>query len=305
MIKVTYKGVDITNDVAINACWHDMYAAGRSDTLHARFIDSQKLWDKWKPQTGDEIKIDYGTVGTGLMYVTDAQPRNGLYTIMAQSAPGSAFAVQNKAWQKVRLLQLGAEIAARNGLSFVSYGVEDRLYGYILQTEADFSFLHKRCALEGCAFLVFDGALVMYSESYMEGTAAKETLRVTADGDYRFTDNRARLYGSCEVESGRFSGSFDAGNGSSRILRPGDVGNIGSNDEAARFAKNLLRQANKDGTAGFVRSKILPGYAAGSTVTLSNDHAPSWDGPVFLEHIRNDYAEGKSKIFFRRPLEGY
>lgn len=305
MIKVIYKGVDITKDVSINRCWHDMYAAGRSDTLLIRFIDSKKLWDKWQPLTGDEISIEYGSIGTGRMYVIDTAPKNGLFTITAQSAPLSAFELRNKAWQKVRLLQLGSEIAVRNGLSFKSYGVTDRLYSYILQSEPDFAFLHKRCRLEGCAFLVFDGALIMYSEPYMEGVEPSETLYVSADGDYEYIDSRSQLYGSCEIECGKYSGSFSAGNGVDRVLRASIDGNVGSNDDARRFAQNMLRAANKTGETGSVWSRILPGYAACSTLKLSNDRAPSWDGTVFIDHVRNDYAEGKSKIFFRRPLEGY
>lgn len=306
MINLTYKGVDITDDVSINRCVHDMYAAGRSDELRLRVNDVSNLWDAWAPAVGDEIKVDYGSVGTGTMFVTSATPMNGTYDIVARSAPASGYEAQHKAWQKVKLTQIGAEIAERHGLSFSSYGVTDMLYGYILQDgESDYHFLHRRAQLEGCAFLVYDKKLVLYSEPYMELQATAETLEVTADGDYKYTDRRAELYGSCVLESGLYSGSFDAGNGVARVYRPGNVGAVGNNGEAARFAKNLLRSVNKGCYVGFVRSRILPAYAAASTVDLSNARAPSWNGPVFLDHIRNDYGKGASKIFFRRPLEGY
>ena len=306
MIQLTYNGVDITDSVSINRCWHDMYASGQSDTLNLRLNDANVLWDKWAPATGDEIRVDYGSISTGTMFVSSVIPQNGIFDIFAQSAPASGFEKQSKAWQKVKLLQLGEEIAKRNGLSFVSYGVEDKLYSYIQQTnEGDFAFLSRRARLEGCSFLVYNKTLVLYSEAYMEAVPPLETLVVGIDGDYKYNDRRFTLYGSCVVESGMYSGEFVTDNNVGAKYRPSNIGSIGSNQEAARFAKNLLRYANKGCCSGFVRSKILPGYAAASTIMLSNERAPSWDGEVFIDHIRNDYGKGKSKIFFRRPLEGY
>ena len=128
---------------------------------------------------------------------------------------------------------------------------------------------------------------------------------VAIDGDYKYQDRRANLFGSCIVESGMYSGAFSVENGSSRMFTPEIMPVASSDEEAARFAKNLLRHANKGCYGGFVRSVILPGYAPASTVDLSNARAPSWDGRVFIEHIRNDYGRGESKVFFRKPLEGY
>ena len=306
MIQITYNGVDITEDVSINRCYHDMYAGGRSDTLHLRVNDTKHLWDAWGPEDGDEIRVDYGVISTGVMFVSKAVPQNGIYDILAQSAPKSGFDVQHKSWQKVRLLQLGEEIAKRNGLTFSSYGVTDRLYSYILQDGvADFAFLHYRAMLESCAFQVYDKRLVMYSEPYMESIAPTETLEVTIDGDYKYNGRRADLYGSCVVENGLYSGSFSVENGSARLYQPKTTGGAGSMDEAKRFAAGFLRSANKECYSGYVRSRILPGYAAASMLELVNARAPSWDGAVFLDHIRNDYGKGESKIFFRKPLEGY
>lgn len=305
MIQITYNGVDITESVSINRCYHDMYAAGRADTLSLRVNDARNIWDSWAPRIGDEIRIDYGTISTGAMFITSIIPQNGTLDLEAMSAPASGFEHQSKAWQKVHLSQIGAEIARRNGLSFASYGVEDRLYSYILQNESDFKFLHKRAQLEGCAFLVYDKKLVLYSEPFMEAQSPAESLDVGLDGDFKYTDNRSDLFGACRVESGIYSGEYSAGNGAVRVYKPTDVGEVGSSTDAARFAKNLLRAINKDCVRGFVRSRILPGYAAASTLELLNTRAPSWDGPVFITHVRNDYGKGSSKIFFRRPLEGY
>ena len=306
MIRITYNGVDITGSVSVNQCFHDMYAAGQSDTLHIRANDVENLWDSWGPAPGDEIRVDYDSISTGAMFLTSAKPRNGYFNIFAQSAPPSGFVKQHKAWSRVRLLQIGAEIAERNGLKFISYGVEDHLYPYILQDNVgDFPFLHKRAQLEGCAFLIYDKRLILYSEGYMEAVEPAETLQLSADSDYECNDARVDLYGSCIVASGQYTGTFAVENGSSRSCRPEVLGGVSNAEEAERFACGLLRAANKLCRRGYVRLPILPGYSAASVLSLSNYRAPSWDGPVFLDHVRNDYVKGKSKIFFRKPLEGY
>lgn len=305
MIQLFYNGVNITDSVSVNRCYHDMYAGGHSDTLHLRVNDPENIWDTWAPAANDEIRIDYGDISTGTMFVSDIVPSNGFYEISAQSAPRSAFDRQNKAWQKVRLLQIGEEIAKRNGLTFNSYGVEDRLYSYLSQADGDLRFLNHLARLEGCAILVYDRNLVMYSEQEMEANQPSESIVLTADTDYKYTDRSAGLYGTCVVQSGMYSGEFSLNNGASRILMPDVMPVAGSDDEAARFAKNILREANKDCYVGYLYSSIMPGYAPASMLKLTNERAPSWNGNVFITHIRNDYRNDKSKIFFRKPLEGY
>lgn len=306
MIQISYNGFDITSSVSIRRCYHDMYASGRSDMLHLHLNDASALWDAWSPKNGDEIRVDYGPISTGAMFVASIVHKNGAFEIVAQSAPASGFVPQDKAWQQVRLMQIVREIAGRNGMEYASYGVSDHLYPYVVQAgESDFAFLRRIALLECCAVLVFDKRLVIYSEPYMEAVAPSETLNVSIAGDYKYKDRSSDLYGSCVIESGIYFGEFSASNGSVRVYKPKNVGSIGSDGDAERFAKGLLRSVNKGCYSGFIRAPILPGYAPASTVTLSNSRSTSWDGTVFIDHVRNDYGRGASKIFFRRPLEGY
>ena len=49
----------------------------------------------------------------------------------------------------------------------------------------------------------------------------------------------------------------------------------------------------------------MPQYAPGIMVNIINRQAPSWSGNYFIYKIRHDYGKRRTKIFFRRRLEGY
>lgn len=306
MIEVKYKGKDITDSVDIINCYHDMYAEGQTDTLHIVFDDSEHAWDRWGVKTDDEIELEYGAIKTGAMHVYTASPSNGLFGIVATSAPASFKDKKSKAWQKAKFKTIGQEIAKNHNLDFESYGVENLTYNYIMQkNESDFAFLNRLCILEGCAFLVYDNKLVMYSEPYMEGKTASETLSIGEDGDYEYSDKSGWQYGSCKIEQGTYTGEFKTSNGSKKTYIPKLDFTVNSKIDADRYAKNMLRYVNKNAYSGFIYESILTGYAPASMAKIENERAPSWDGDIFITHVRNDYKTGQSKIFFRRPLDGY
>ena len=78
-----------------------------------------------------------------------------------------------------------------------------------------------------------------------------------------------------------------------------------SNAEAARFAKGLLRNANKYGHTGQFSKALLTGYAAASLLQLKTEKASAWNGPVFVYKVRHDFVGNKSTLYFRDLLEGY
>ena len=268
-MNLYYNGVDIYGDVSVNYCVHEMFAEKQADTLVIRFNDTKGTWSKWQPAEGDTVQFKEGASDTGKMFVHSMKPENGLFTIRAMSMPKSGKTKKSKSWEGVRFLQLANEFAGNHGLTFQNYGCTDQVYPYIKQdNETDFALFHRLCALEGCQMLIFDGKLLAYNEQYIEG-------QTPADSS------------------------------TSSVLRPAVPIQVTSNAEAARFAKGLLRNANKFARSGYFSKSLMTGYAAASILTLSTPRATMWDGTVFVYKVRHDFVGNKSTIYFRHILEGY
>ena len=301
ILKVFYNGVNITEDISINSCIHDMFACSTADTLTLKFNDINKVWDSWKPKNEDIISITCGVAKSGAMYIDSIIPENGLMTLRASSIPPTAKTVNNKAWENVRLLQLAKEIANRHGLGFESYGVEDRLYSYVRQdNQPDFIFLQKRCELESLAFLVYDKKLILYSEEYLESQKPVKTITIEADKDFTYTDNAQKGYGKITVKNGNLTGAYKSSNGLSKVKEIIIQTYMSGQDEANRFAQGILRQENKNLATGIFKDAIMREFSAGSIMEIKTTGASTWNGKAFISHIRQDYVKSISKIFFRR-----
>ena len=301
VLKVFYNGTDITNDISINTCIHDMFACSTADTLTLKFNDINKVWDSWKPENEDIISIVCGVAKSGAMYIDSVIPENGLMTLRASSIPPTAKTVNNKSWENVRLLQLAKEIADRHSLGFENYGVEDRLYSYVRQDNMpDFEFLQQRCELESLAFLVYDKKLILYSEEYLEKQTPVKTITVDTDKEFTYTDNAQKGYGKITVKNGDITGTYTSSNKLSKVKDIVIQTYISGQDEANRFAKGILRQENKNLATGIFKDAIMREFSAGSIMGIKTTGANSWNGNAFISHIRQDYVKSTSKVFFRK-----
>lgn len=306
-MNLLYEGVDITKSVAINRCEAETYAENRADTLMVRFSDASSKWDSWRPLPGDVVQFKDGAADTGKMFITSITPENGLFTLRATSMPLTGENKNSQSWENVRLLQLAADTAKKHGLTLKTYGVTDQLYQYVQQKQTtDFAFLNRLLQLESCAMIIYDGALVIYDERARDASPASTLIKVGVDGRFSYTDNSAQAYGAVEIVSGKFRGIFsDAGANPARVLKPSEPIDCTSDAEAQRFARGVLRQANKNAYTGSFRRKLTTDYAAASVLNLQTVKAGSWDGKIFVTRTRSDFIKGETKIFFRRPLEGY
>jgi len=153
---------------------------------------------------------------------------------------------------------------------------------------------------------VYDGKLVVYDEAYMESQQPVDTITITPANDFEYRDEGTNAYGSAEAVNGGLTGTFAAPNGGDKVLRRILPFRMTDQSEADRFAKGLLRDANKNATVGTLwTGSLLRDYAAGSVVTLATEGVKSWDGTAFISRIRHDYVKTRSKLYLRKPLEGY
>lgn len=304
-MQVIYEGVDIYPEISVGRCWHDMRAYGAMDSLQVDFGDVSGVWDKWSPKSGDTIEIKDGAARTGKMYIAHVTPKSSQMQVTAYPAPQSMRERRNRSWQRVRLLQLVSEIARTNGMEWASYGLENPEYAYVEQdNESDLAFLNRRLTLESAALIIFDGKLIAYSAPWMESQASNGEVEIRAGLDYTFRDDSNLAYGSCTVTDGSTTSTYTAGQGKSlnRVVQ-GRISNVA---EASRFAKGLLREANRDAVEMTIRTdSMLRQYAAGSVLTLHADKAASWDGKAFVKAMRHDYYDSRCKLWLTKPLEGY
>ena len=305
-MQIEYEGADITKDVSVDTCWHDMYGTGKSDSLIIKFNDTRGLWDSWNPKAGDKIKVTDGAATTGQMYVELARPESSLIVIRALSMPIDASRVRrSKSWEQVRLLQLVSEVCDRYGLTYETYGVEDQTYSYVDQAMLpDFEFLARRCAFEGASFLTYDGKLIVYKGQYMDTQSPQGTIKAEPGMDYKFAADEDARFGTMKVTDGSYTGEYTGEDGKTFTHTIGD--RISDQSEADRFAKGLLRFKNKD-TRTFTldTDTFMRQYAAGSVFTVEASAAASWDGPAYIEHMRHDYVRRRSKMWARQVIEDY
>lgn len=304
-MQIIYNGVDIYPKISVKSCEYTQYLESQADSIVMRFNDPNHLWDKWSVEQQSTIEVIEGATRTGKMFIYDLKPEQGLYTLRAFSIPPTSKNRTSKTWEKVQFLQLCREIAQRHNLTFSSFGVQDQLYDYVVQDNLpDFVFLDTRCKLEGCAFLVYNQKLVVYSEKQIENSTAQKMLELSSDAKFTYSDNTSKSYKYCEVVNGTRKGQYTAETQTGyKVLHKNITIPMSNEAEANRFAQNILRLENKNQNTGVIDWDIQRELSAGSVIQLKTIGAKSWDGNAFIYKLRHDFANEKSKIFIRKPMK--
>ena len=302
-LKIEYEGVDITDTIGVDSvnqphrCWIDQYSEGHADTIKVVFADSEGQWDTWHPQSGEKIRIYNDNVDSGIQYVRGVYPAVGKYEIDAASTPITMESERRDSWNEITKLSLANDIASRHKLALKTYGVTDCKFKSLKQDmENDLSFFESLCVLEGDSFLVYNGKLILYSDSYMENQSPSKTIDLSADSKMEYQDEQKIT--ALTVTDG--STSYTYGGDTSRLEIVKIPIHIDSTGTAERWAKNLHHHINKmDKSGPFYINPLADGYTAGSIAILKTNRIPSFDGKIFIHHARHDMINNKTKVFFR------
>ena len=162
--------------------------------------------------------------------------------------------------------------------------------------------MQQCCNLESLAFVVYDKKLVLYDEEKLETAKPVKEIKITTENDFSYTDSSQNGYGECKVSNGYLTGNYSSKSGLDNVLKQTIQRTISSQNEADRFAKGLLRQANKNLTKGIFKLPLMREFSAGSVMAIKTSGAKTWNGNGFVAHIRQDYVNSTSKVFFRKAV---
>lgn len=302
MAKVKYNGVDITSEVAMISCIHEMHAWGALDSLTVRFASDDGKWRRWGAALGDTIEVSDGAASTGEMRVIEASPDATGMRIRALAAPREMLVSRVRSWERAGLYQIIEQVARECGLACEMHGVDDRVYGYVEQSgEDDARFLAARLKLEGACMAIHGRRLVAYGERWVEEREQASRISV-GFGDKCSLKASAKVpYGACRVTTSSVEGVYRALDGPVLDLRlPIAVTDSG---EAVRFARNLLRASKREERMAILKTEgMLAGIAPGSAVDLEVAGSREWSGRAVVAHQRNDYVAATSKVWFAMAL---
>lgn len=305
-MKLLINGVDIIDDVNLLEAVYEDYATASSSRLYLKFDDADGLWQNWQLKNNDEISIIEAQCNTGTLFVHKTAISRGLCNLFVKSIPAVAPSVQHSTYENVKLSKFVKEAAKEFGFDFDIKNMTDQFYKSIsINNNSYFNKLKELCALEGIGIIFYNKTIILFDENKIENIDSTGDLIVESDDDFNISDNPQMLYGKCIIQNAELTGKFNANNGSSNVLFYGKNTPASSVGEANRFAKGILRAANKSAKVGTVTTELKTEFAAGSVVNLINNKAQIYNDKIYIYKCRHDFIRNTTKIFFRYGIEDY
>ncbi|MBQ9000814.1 MAG: hypothetical protein IJ087_03065 [Eggerthellaceae bacterium] len=301
---IAYEGADITPLVSVSKCVYDAREEGRVPQLVIEFSDGKGVVDSWNPQRGECVSVTGdGAPETGKMFVSSCEPKAGGYIVRADALPIPDTRA-SRLWRNTTFYVVAAQIASKLGCGISVHGASDMAFAYVRQDdERALPVLARLCAFTGCTFDVYDGTVHLCSRSWAESQDSAGTLEVLARSGYSY--RRRQIYTACSIQQPGIHGyrdSFAASSGSAghtlSISLESSIGFPGSS-ELQRACSGVLACVNARAEGGNAKIDGLTPYTPGTVCMVECAQSSSVSGPAIITRVRNDYANNKSKAWWR------
>ncbi|WP_217562795.1 phage late control D family protein [Paenibacillus sp. GbtcB18] len=308
-LVITYNGKNISRELAesLTDFSYNDAAPGSLDDLQISLEDRGRKWQKdWSPAEGDRIKAEIKVTNWGKAgeikrlpcgtFEVDSIDFDGppdKVSIKAVSLPIDSEARQekrSKAWEKVTLKTIAADIAKRAKLKLKYEVKENPKYDRLDQaSQSDLAFLNDTAIKEGIALKITAGQLVLFDEREFERKApVLSIIRNQSDvTGYKFAWSTAyAAYRACEVSytTSKSKKTIKAFYSPPGAPKTGPVLKINeqakSQAEALRAAEKSLREKNKE--AGKASLSLAGDIRLAAGVTINIEGWGRFDGKYLI-----------------------
>lgn len=331
---VKFEGKDITTSLEdyLSSISYTDNEEEAADDLQLALEDREGNWiNNWLEQTGGkglrvEAKIIQEEDGQkkGLYCgkfqidnITSSGPPDKV-TIKAVSIPSDvklSSEKKSKAWEKIKLSEIGNEIAKKNKLGYLFDSSTNPKYERREQSKkTDIEFLRELCKDAGVNLKITGNKLVLFDAAKYEkqkpvGTIIKGRWEVFS---YRFATNMKDTgYSSCEVTytdsktKKTIKGKFENPKKSraQKVLKVNTK--VSSVAEANELARKQLREKNKNETQANMEVLGNVYFVAGAIVKIQGWGL--YDGTYIIQSASHSVSSSgyKTSLSIRKILEGY
>lgn len=297
---IYYENTDITDIVEVRECLYRDTSGNRCDSLDIVF-ENAASWYSMGPKEDDRIVISHNGYHTGIMYVNTILPENGHYRIFATSLPCAARSKGYQSFAGKSLYEIMRICAAGSGMDSKMYGIDGGIVIPYIQRENESyaAFLHRLLKLEGAALKCINGSYTAIGYEYAEARAAHQTIEVVADQsgmEYRRSGQALR---TLTIKTPlAFATAEDTSVPEKHSSITLNEYPARDNIQAGRWARNLLRQMNRQCESLYLPSEFNAGYDAMTRIDItgSNDAAGEW----LIEETTHDFINLRSTAKMHR-----
>jgi hypothetical protein len=305
-MKLVFNDTDISGSVQFAGCIYTDCVSSRADNVEIRFADPNELWRIWVPKKGDLFEVSSGTLRSGKMYVTDCHALDHSFVLRGAATPPASLAAASESWENIRFSELVARLASQIGMSADCAGVPDTIFARVDRSAMTVpGLLSSLCLLNSFGLKAFDGKFIFINEKVHEQSSPVASFGSGQYSSPAFMTSDAGLMRESVVKHLGDDGKTILGRWEDVAISGGTIVQtiaVASQGEAQRYAKGLLRWANRNETTGSVTVDEATGLAAGNVVGING--FGGFSANYYIDRAVHDLVGRKVCLNLRQPIRG-